>query len=513
MQRYRNWQVTRNTDTDPADDALPPNFDPPGVPPTYFDKTEWQARLMAMRMTQYYYGGDVFREELEPAAGAPDQEGLTRYPLRFNLVAALARLHAYAVTGDFEENGRASVFQLEPFDRGKTAPDSDLEILGEWERHYRWHTLHMEQVLTQVLFGAAVWHVTEQPAQTHANLVVGLAAVHPMEFFPVFSPVDGRIEEALIVRCIPAQAAIRHWNLPLADMGLATYRQWWRPDGTFQVSVNQYVVSEGRRPLRALPFLLMPNGLVVSGQKYGPSLADGVTGLQDEINERLRDLGGMIMKEANKPLLLRGTRNEVSLDGSGVALLEADNPEINPPDAIQYSLSDAPQYALDMISFLRDLARDGGHGPGTAWGEDMGSQRSGVSQAARMWPLSSTATWTRASNAAVYTDLIQMLSDTREALGYPGLAYAYAPVWQPTMAREWSDIAERLVALRGVGLMDEETAASQLQIPEYHLEDYLKRARKMWTDLHPEPAPAMGAGPPGRSGSGSGSGSAKRAAG
>lgn len=434
-------------------------FNPAPMPgPDAYPNMLWSEQHERYALWMKYYTGEILDELADPNKSNSGK----KYPLRINLAKQIATTNSYAVLGEWDEN----VFTWKGLgtEGGKEA---DLDFLSEVSRRSRLNSLYIRQVLTHSVLGGMVWGIQTSPA--------GLRwiSVPPENFFPVFSAFDEELLECFISRPISSREAHLRWpnlfpGVGSLDETLMYVSHWTRE--SCETTVGNELVEVRPTIDGIIPYVYIPR-IGVVGERYGESVIEDIRGLQDELNARMADLGDSVVRETHRPLMfsnlpngLRGIKRTDEFIDLGMGLGNSS------PTVHDYTLSSVPTVATEFMGDLVNFVRHAGNTPPVAFGEDEGSQRSGMTLVLRMWPLLQAARNSRGFIADGMTEL----ADKTLRLGRVG-GWAdgrikggslYAPDFAPMLPRDREQLVNEVVQLSSVELISPERALDLLNVPE-----------------------------------------------
>ena len=140
---------------------------------------------------------------------------------------------------------------------------------------------------------------------------------------------------------------------------------------------------------------------------------EDIKGVQDKLNARLADVGGNINNASHPIRWIRNYRGDPSRDFEmgahalwdlGQGTPGGENPEVGVLPA-----QPEPSSTFHFVNFLLDMTRQAAFTSPVAFGEDEGSQRSGVTLTLRLWPLLQQVKTTRIYWSTMLYELHRMI--------------------------------------------------------------------------------------------------------
>ncbi len=391
--------------------------------PAQFPYQRWTFQLTMYTEYWRWFTGEVWEEKIP---GATDKQGdpVLRFPLQVNLVKTAAMKHNYVLFGEVPDGPEPLVPprvspKLQPNEdaptdaRKRLAKELELFLNDVWMEN-NGRVLQLEGGLVQQFLGGVVYKVSYNLSNPDLTNQIKLEMILPDFFLPVWDTTDpDRLLEVFLVWRMPAREAVLKFGIDLVGQypDYLLYVEHWTKDaisillGGKPVSYTvEEVDNDGnvidqtttvynrvKNPFGFIPFVYIPRER--NGGYYGLSIIEDLKGLSKEINARMTDIGDVIAETSHRVVFIRnapgnirtrdigGLRNVVDLGskiGSG-----------GDPDAIPI---DPPKMADNLVNygeilrkqFIRDAFISS-----VAEGEDEGSQRSALTLAFRMWPITS----------------------------------------------------------------------------------------------------------------------------
>lgn len=398
-----------------------------GIVPYYDNEEQFPASFpihlwgtQAARYLEYWrqFTGLTWTEEIPNTVDENGNPHL-RYPLQINYLKAVCMKHSYVLWGEVADGpyplapikckAREDVDAIE----GATDKDQADETLRKnikkcqafinrvWMQNDG-RALQQEGGLTQAYLGGYVLRIGWSPDDPELEYGIRLENVLPDFFLPVWD--NGHPDtllEAWVVYRMPAREASERFNFALTEgMSDPLYVEHWTRDKVnitlagkpLVYTINGVTLNydEAPNPFGFVPYQYIPRER--AGGFYGLSLLDDLLGIAKELNARVADMGDIVAETAHRELFISnvaqapktqdigGTRPAINLGFQTPG--SAGEPTawaIEPPN-ITAAVADYPEY------LRKQLQRDA-FVPGVADGEDEGSQRSALTLAFRMWPL------------------------------------------------------------------------------------------------------------------------------
>jgi hypothetical protein len=238
------------------------------------------------------------------------------------------------------------------------------------------------------------------------GLPVRVVQVEPEFFLPIYSATDRwHLLEARLGRMIDAYEAQEIYGVDAGDRDRVLYLETWTR-GSYKITVDGKQASVikylGDRKVRIplagnhgwgfVPFVYIPHEVV--GQFYGVPIVHELANLLKEFNGRVADVGDAVRNSIERLIVLTnadpGDLKIKTLD-AGVRVI-ATGKEMSGTQGKRVDLVgsiDLPRGTTEYIDFLKKEAWHAMFTPAVAYGEDEGSQRSALTLAFRMWPLTS----------------------------------------------------------------------------------------------------------------------------
>ncbi len=386
-----------------------------GLPPELV--SEWRQQLALYDQYWAWMDGQVWDQVDRYFVSQKGQDAPLLFPLQLNPIYTAALIHRNALFGESADTGNPMVqpiaipknkygdaeegITVTPQARTDARQVTDL-LEALWYQSNSRAAMLDAGFISQAL-GGTVFKVSYEPYNTFLNPAcpVAFREVEPEFFLPVYGMYDRwNLIEARIGRMIDAYEAKEIYNVNTAERKVLYLETWSRSQ--LKVTVNNepaQIQREGNWfPLSHdhnygfVPVVYIPHEIV--GQFYGVPIVHQIGNLVKEFNGRAADVGDAVRNSIDRMYILSNADvNELKIKHleSGIKVM-ASGKEMSGTQAKKVehvAPPDLPQGTMDYLKFLRDSIWHGMSTPGVAYGEDEGSQRSALTLAFRMWPLTS----------------------------------------------------------------------------------------------------------------------------
>jgi hypothetical protein len=417
-----------------------------------------------------YFNRDIFDTTVN------DRSNVKKFPLGINILEQACVNHRSALLGEYDTD--VLKFRVAaPKTRNADIERVESAIETIWIESGL-NSILLEGGLINEILGGVIFRVMRDPYRKR----IYIRLLQPDCFFPIWDPHDyHRILECYVSYMIDAATARRKYNVLLdPDSKNTDVQVWehWTPD-YFEITVedkNAYwdrahnFPMSGPNPYRdpltrdkVIPFEYFPRDR--AGSFYGIPLGKNMLALQDEYNLRQADLGDATLEAAHQFLFMRnapqghdikrpkrGTLNNL---GTGA-------PGQDKPDVFAVSAGEAPESSIRHAESVKADSRSAAYTPPVAYGEDEGSQRSALTLAFRMWPLTQSVRTNRGFWADSFYQLhrkVIIVATTPEVdrYGYNleerHANYRVVPVWSPMIPRDREGLVNEVVVRKANGLI------------------------------------------------------------
>ncbi len=384
-----------------------------GLPPELV--SEWRQQLALYDQYWAWMDGKVWDQVDRYFVSQKGQDLPLLFPLQLNPIYTAALIHRNALFGEAADTGNPMVQPIAIPKNKYGDGDEGITVTPQARVDARLVTDLLERIwyqsnsrasmldagfISQAL-GGTVFKVSYEPYNTFLDPAypVAFREIEPEFFLPVYGMYDRwNLIEARIGRMIDAYEAKRIYNVETPQRRVLYLETWSR--NKLKVTVDNKPASVQRDgtwfPLSHehnngfVPVVYIPHEVI--GQFYGVPIVHQIGNLVKEFNGRAADIGDAVRNSIERMYILTNAdANELKIKhlesgikvmatGKEMAGTQAKRVEhVAPPDL--------PQGTMDYLKFLRDSIWHGSSTPAVAYGEDEGSQRSALTLAFRMWPL------------------------------------------------------------------------------------------------------------------------------
>lgn len=474
------------------------NYVPPSFPLTKF--TERQ-KIYA-RYLDSFSGNFLSRQN--------EQTGTAElYPLRINSIRNFAETIGFVLAGEAPDNS-------EPVTRSIISPKM-VDFLGSQKEEVEKNCRFAEQVINQVwkqsagrakqleagiiaqYMGGIVYQLLWRDDRPDLLIPMQVKLLSPDLFMPVFDGDDPwHLLEGFVIHKITWQEAKMKYGIADAKDGddFIYIEHWTKEKFTVTINGNPirhekgYLLEDVPHPFGEVPLYYIPANRV--NDYYGIGLTDRVDALQKEYNARFADNGDAIYRNINPSVWVSGSTHPVQLKqikdptnkvvreyydvGEGSALSK-NKPEVDfeePPVISESTLG----YVDDVWEVMLRLVKLSD----VVYGKDEGSQRSGLTLAFRMWPVTSLTKAQRMNfevaynkmglaiirafmaktSASVIRAFYQIYPDAPEFLENLEKRIDISQDWAPQIPRDRDQEVQEVVTLVAAELMPELEGMSKI---------------------------------------------------
>lgn len=396
---------------------------------------EWRDQLLLYENYWLWMDGRVWDEIDRYAVKQQGQDPPLLFPLQINPIYTASIIHRNSLFGEVPDTGVPMVKPIaipkrHPTGNNGTAKEklkTDAKLVDAileriWYQSNGRATMLDAGFVSQAI-GGCVWKVSYEPWNQFLTKGIPIAfrQIEPEFFVPVYSMLDRyRLLEARIGRLIDVYEAKEVYNVDVSQRrDRALYLEVWDrekvkvtiDDKPAKIRKGDYLVDLSRKHgFGFVPFVYIPHETV--GMFYGVPIVHQLGNLLKELNGRMADVGDAVRNSIERIILLTnadlGELNEEEREGglrvlaTGKEMAGSPGKSINVVDA-----ADLPTGTKDYIEMLRDATWHAMFTPAVAYGEDEGSQRSALTLAFRMWPLTSHVR----SERSLWTEALRLMSD------------------------------------------------------------------------------------------------------
>lgn len=484
-----------------------------GQEPARYDTEIWAERQSMYNAWYNYWSGEVLDEEDSYAVLKERDKKPLLYPLKLNLIQMTCLLHAGGLLG--QTDGRDLPIDLTAKPRadrgGKAAAETATSVFSDYLEASGFESTVDEQAICAMVFGGAYYKTSFDPG---AEMGVRAEAIWPEWIRPVWHPFDyNRLIEVFVIYKTSEANAEHSYNVSLKKGDkiegnkVRVVEHWSEKNYEVRVGGQQAKYSDGtpmkgENPFGFVPFVYLPR--YRAGSFYGESLIDPLTGIQDEINLRLADVGDATSDTAHQQVWVKNRQK----GNKGLRMNPHDiwnlglNPSGPEPEVGVLPAPVVPPSVMVFVESLFNVFRQLAHTPPVVYGIDEGSQRSALTLAFRMFPFTQMIYRYRRSWSYPLKQMAYQALSVMAAKGLNGVTdvhkrQIWSIGWAPVIPRDREQLVNETILLVQTMLRSPEKALTMLgDIPKEEISEELERIKKYheWRSMIQRPEPGAGGG-------------------
>jgi Phage portal protein, SPP1 Gp6-like len=446
--------------------------------PTGVAVQSWQAQQANYRRWWNWYTGDALLK-IDENAKTDDGSPAYYYPLRINPIAWVVNRHVSALFGEVSDEAESmfSVSYTNPEGKKDDTCTRIEDVFAEIWYQSGGREAQIECATYGQFLGGAFIAPRWDPDVEYG---IRFQAYKPDFVLPIYSPVTYEIYEAYIMYYISGDEAREVFGVN-TDSPRCLYVEKWTKN-SYEVTIDGSPASIFKKGLKMslkglhdfgeVPLVYIPHPPRV-GSFYGVGHVDDLSGLSEELNRRMADVGDNV-KNASYPLLVmrdvtgkldtRQVLPGINALNMGTSGMTGKSPEIQD---IRLDTAASIREGLNFSAELLQLIDRASFLTGVAYGEDEGSQRSGVTLATRMWPLAAHIRternfWREGIRRLHRISLKMMLSKGVPGITQEMLRYRASIRWATMLPLDRAALVKEMVDRKQVGLVSVNGAVEQL---------------------------------------------------
>lgn len=469
--------------------------------PASFPHARWTHQSAQYTEFWKWFTGEVWEEKVSNSIDKSQAPNF-RFPLKINLIRTAAMKHNYVLFGEVADGPEPMVpirVRPKPQDDDK-APDLNVKrrsrkierFINECWMENNGRTLQLEGGLLCQALGGVVFKATWNEFMPDLSHHVKIEMVRPEFFLPVWDSTDpDELLEVFLIWRVPAREAelkygykalegstgrsdflmyVEHWtkekiSIHLGGKPLSYTASRYDEDGN-AIETETIVYEDAENPFGFIPMVYIPRER--AGEYYGIPMAADLMGLAREINARMADMGDVIAESSHRQVFIKNAPAAIrtrDLGGQGVAVDLGSNGPNQPEPSVE--TVDPPSIPANLAEYpdrLRDEFRRDGFLSAVADGEDEGSQRSALTLAFRMYPLTSKARAVRTYWTNALVRFSKMIARIAIFQGDEGLTSEdlegvdFYCDWSPMVIRDREQLVNEVVLMLQSNAMTPKTA-------------------------------------------------------
>lgn len=381
------------------------------------------------------------------------------YPMRVNPIISTVLKHAAVLIGEPEDDSRPLVYPKLVYDpndenQKQQAEHAENVLTNIWWEN-RGRALIIENALLSQIYGGCVFKASYVPWEWEKwggrrRIPILIETINPKNFVGIpYSGDSYTLVEAWFLKQIK-QAEARKWGYSGTEESV-WYVEHWTED-SYEVLINGLPASRnnqqigGENPYKFVPAVYIPHVRV--GDFLGFNAYSHLVGMVKELNRSWGDYGDAVNDDSHPTIAGRNIPGSVQIKRVNEWLEYVDigsNPGISSneaePDLFQVNNQRASVAMNDMVrGIFQQYGRDS-FVPPVAYGEDEGSQRSGLTLHIRFWPLTSHANlerwfWTPGLDVFQRYLLRMCLVKDLEDITKEHITMRMKQIWAPMLPRD-----------------------------------------------------------------------------
>lgn len=457
----------------PTADIFPPDF-----PYEY-----WQEQQMRYQHYWDWWTG-VELEKLSPKI-SKDAQQKKLFPMKMNAIKQFSRKLASVLMGESADSSVPLVRTMvkprpspRPVDDKEKLLSADLEfIINEVWTQSSARAIQMEGGTFSQFLGGCVFKLEWRPTAKDARVPIFIKSVMPDHFIPVWQMDDmwNLLEGYWVYEISREEARVRYG----IDEAHVMYVEHWTKT-TMKITVGSKVIMNEPNPFGFVPFVYIPR--LREGHFYGASMVDDIEALVKEYNSRMANIGDTVKNNAQRRRfgfnIFNKKMPKIVFDRDAFLYDMGDQPHYSDakPEIITEPPVNMPDSLVSWVDDLwRQMLRDASLAP-IAFGEDEGSQRSALTLAFRMWPVTAMIDaqrtyWDEGLNLLAKMIITMILIKLKgvvqfdQAITIPAdvlKRMTFSQNWNPKIPRDREQIMNDAVLLMQTGAIDPGTALEMI---------------------------------------------------
>lgn len=428
------------------------------------------------------------------------------FPVQLNPLYIAALIHRNSLFGEVPDSGGPMVrhVALPKVDaKGNTSDKAreNAKFVGEVLEQI-WYQSNGRSVMLDAGFvsqaiGGCVFKVSYEPWNQflEPGLPIAFRSIEPEFFLPIASMTDRwNLLEARLGRQIDRYEAEEVYGVK-TNSDTVLYLEVWKRNSV-RVTINGIpairrvgnaeVQLSSEHNFGCVPFVYIPHESL--GQFYGVPIVHQIGNLLKELNGRAADVGDAVRNSIERMYIATNTDagDIVVTDlGDGIKVMATGREMAGTqPKRIEHvAPPDLPAGTMDFLKFLERQTWHAMSTPAVAYGEDEGSQRSALTLAFRMWPLTShirneRSLWTEGLRVMARmameillkkqtTDFGDLTTDTNWKISKEHLGHRIMMDWAPMIPRDRESEVNQLILRHQDSQLSARTSISMMDdIPD-----------------------------------------------
>lgn len=485
--------------------------------PAAFPYNRWVSQSQKYMEYWQWFTGEIWEETI-PNAKDKNGNKVFKFPLKLNLIKTAAMKQNYVLFGEVADGPepmvpcRVKAKQKADgtiVDQGARTRAKELEMLinDVWMDN-NGRAMQLEGGLVQGGLGGIAYIIRYDPMNTELEFGIKIEMVLPDFFLPVWdSSNPDNLLEAFIVWRVPAREAmlkygyehigettppefllyVEHWTRETVSITLGgkpiTYdiTEVDEENGT----VEEVSITYENTPnvFGFIPIVYIPRERI--GEYYGIPIGSDLFGLAREINARMADMGDVIAESSHRDIFVKNIPGQIKTRNLGDKRMAIDlgsrpSPTLGDPEVTTVDPPIIPESLVGFGEILRKQFLRDAFMSAVAEGEDEGSQRSALTLAFRMWPLTSKARAIRTYWTNGLIRMNKMIAKIAIMHGIGGITQEHVKdvrifcEWSPMIPRDREQMVNEVTLLMQSDAISPETALTVFGYAQDEVEEMAK---------------------------------------
>lgn len=356
---------------------------------TIYNNKDWADRRASAKKNLNWYTGAAIRDQRSQTPSPDTGQPVPLYPLAINIIGPQTSLNRSVTVGnqpDYDSSPIQIRFRMD--EQYKDVGDKLKVVFDRILRDSYAPSMFSEAILMMQIDGGTVLKVNWEPKSDFLKYRTRIVRYRSSQIQPEYDLTDRwRMRSCYLGWEIPAEDAQKRYGIDVSNSKPnVIYLEYWDEE-EYKITVDGQVPPEsgfgkmqGKHGLGRVPFVYIPHS--PSGEFFGNSHVDDLSGVTIEINDRYADMGDAV-SEITHPMLVvtdvnknGGVKLTQIIDQNKRTVKYAYNlgdtialPNSKTPDAHYVEHSDIPEAAVGFTKEIERVGHKQGSMPMAATGD------------------------------------------------------------------------------------------------------------------------------------------------